>query len=49
MAEVPEPTVYEGPVKYQAIAWASIAMTFIPLTILWVVDKIEVGKAAHSS
>jgi hypothetical protein len=49
VAEVPEPTVYKGPVQYQAIAWASIAMTFIPLTILWFVDKFEVSKASHSS
>lgn len=48
--EVPEPTVYKGPVQYQAIAWASIAMTFVPLTILWIVDKMEVSKAAaHQS
>merc|ERR1719191_1930446 len=47
--EVPEPTVYKGPVEYQAIAWASIAMTFVPLTILWFIDKVEVSKAAHTS
>jgi hypothetical protein len=47
VTEVPEPTVYKGPVQYQTIAWASILMTFIPLIILWCVDKMEVSKAAR--
>jgi hypothetical protein len=40
-AEIPEPHVYQGDIKYPMIAWSAIALTFVPLLILFITDKIE--------
>jgi hypothetical protein len=39
--EVPEQNTVKGPVEYRVIAWISIGLTFIPLIIVWVVDKMN--------
>merc|ERR1719181_1910584 len=40
-AEVPEEPPWQGPVRYQTIAWISIFLTFAPLTVIFFVDKLN--------
>jgi hypothetical protein len=38
---VEEEAPYRGPVPYKVIAWISIALTFIPLMVIFIVDKMN--------